>query len=383
MYSVPPISVLIKPASSKCNLKCQYCFYHDVSNRRAVADFGFMSPETIETIIRKVLQFASGYATFSFQGGEPTLCGIDFFESVIRLQNKFNVNHVRINNCLQTNGLLVDSQWADFLHNHNFLVGLSLDGPQSFHDRHRVDAQGKGTWERVMQTSLLFNEYKVEYNILFVVTKLSARHPDELYNFFKRHNFNFLQFMPCIDPENNQRGRYPYSLEPPHFTFFLKHFFDQWFTDFMSGREVSVRYFDNLVRMAAGMPHEMCSLLGACQCQFVFEADGSVYPCDFYVTDEWKLGSIHENELTGLYESANSRRFRQSSLSTASICRDCKWKFLCRGGCRRDRENPLSKELERNYYCESYAAFLPLTYPRLIDVARYVQKVRSQSASVR
>jgi uncharacterized protein len=378
MDSVPPISVLIKPASSKCNLKCQYCFYHDVSNSRSVADLGFMSPETLEKIIRKVLQFASGYATFSFQGGEPTLCGIDFFEAVVKLLNQHNVNNVKINRCIQTNGLLIDGKWAEFLHDQNFLVGLSLDGPQRFHDQHRVDAGGKGTWERVMQTSLLLDEYKVDYNILFVVNKLTARHPQELYNFFKRHNFNFLQFMPCIDPENNQRGLYPYSLEPQYYTFFLKHFFDKWCTDFMGGREVSIRYFDNLVRMAAGLPHEMCSLLGSCQCQFVFEADGSVYPCDFYVTDEWKLGNIAENELPGLYHSDNSRRFRQSSLSTASICQDCKWKFLCRGGCRRDRENPLTGGLERNYYCESYAEFLPYAYPRLMEVARYVQKVQSR-----
>jgi uncharacterized protein len=378
MYSVPPISVLIKPASSKCNLKCQYCFYHDVSNNRAVADFGFMSLETLETIIRKVLQFASGYATFSFQGGEPALCGIDFFESAVKLMDRHNVNNVKINKCLQTNGLLVDSKWAAFLHDNGFLVGLSLDGPAAFHDQHRVDARGKGTWERVMQTSAIFDEYKVEYNILFVVNKLSARRPDELYNFFKRYNFNFLQFMPCIDPENSKRGMQPYSLEPEYYTFFLKHFFDKWCSDFLGGREVSVRYFDNLVRMAAGLPHEMCGLLGSCQCQFVFEADGSVYPCDFYVTDEWKLGNISENDLPGLYNSDNSRRFRQSSLSTAPICQGCKWKFLCRGGCRRDRENPFTGELERNYYCESYAAFLPYAYPSLMEVARYVQKVQSQ-----
>jgi uncharacterized protein len=375
---MPPISALIKPASSKCNLKCEYCFYHDVANNRTVADYGFMSPETIEVIIRKVLQFASGYATFSFQGGEPTLCGIDFFESVVKLQNKLNINNVRINNCIQTNGLPVDRKWAQFLHDHNFLVGLSIDGPQDFHDKYRVDAGGGGTHERVMQTAALFNENKVEYNILFVVTNLTARHPDELYNFFKRKNFNFLQFMPCIDPEDEERGAHPYSLSPERYTFFLKHFFDKWCTDFMGGREVSVRYFDNLVRMASGMSHEMCSLRGSCQCQFVFEADGSVYPCDFYVTDEWKLGNIQESELVELYESDNCRRFIKSSLSAASTCLKCRWQFLCRGGCRRDRENTRTGELERNYFCESFSAFLPYAYPRLIDVAKYVQKVRSQ-----
>ena len=349
-----------------------------MANNRTVADFGFMPPETIEVIIRKVLQFASGNATFSFQGGEPALCGVDFFESVVNLQNKLNINQVRINNCIQTNGLLFNSRWAEFLHKYNFLVGLSLDGPQGIHDRHRVDALGRGTWDRVRQTVGLLNEHRVEYNILFVVTNLSARRPDELYNYFKRNKFNFLQFMPCIDPENSKRGIHKYSLSPERYAFFLKHFFDQWYADFMGGREVSIRYFDNLVRIAAGMPYEMCSLQGFCRCQFVIEADGSVYPCDFYVTDEWKLGNILEKELPELYESDNSGRFMRSSMSLASECQNCQWKFLCRGGCRRDRENTLTKELERNYFCRSFSEFLPYVYPRLLDIANYIRKAGLQ-----
>jgi uncharacterized protein len=378
---VPPISVLIKPASSKCNLNCKYCFYHDVANNRSVADFGFMSPGTAEMIIRKVLQFASGHATFSFQGGEPTLCGLDFFKSIIELQNKHNVNRVAINNCLQTNGILIDDKWAKFLHDHHFLVGLSLDGLRDLHDEYRVDKKGNGTYEKVMQTSAIFDKYKVEYNILFTVTNPAAQAPDALYDFFKSNNYNFLQFMPCIDPENNERGAAEYSLRPDNYTLFLERFFDKWYADFMGGREVSIRYFDNLVRMVMGMHPEMCSLLGSCQCQFVFEADGSVYPCDFYVTDAWKLGNIHNNELLELYESGNSKRFRESSLSTASICRSCKWNYLCRGGCRRDRENPRTKELERNYYCRSFQDFLEYAYPRLVKLAQYVKMLNSQSGS--
>jgi uncharacterized protein len=375
---VPPISVLIKPASGKCNLNCKYCFYHDVASSRAVADFGFMRPETIELIIKKTLQFASGYATFSFQGGEPTLCGIEFFKNVIGIQNKLNVNSVAINNCIQTNGILADEKWAEFLHDNHFLVGLSLDGPGDLHDAYRTYAKGKGTYAKVMQTAALFDKYKVEYNILFTVTNLTTHNPEKLYEFFKTNNFNFLQFMPCIDPEDNERGIHDYSLKPEQYTQFLKQFFDKWYLDFMGGREVSIRYFDNLVRMVMGQRPEMCSLLGSCQCQFVFEADGSVYPCDFYVTDEWKLGNIQQSELLELYESDNCKRFINSSLAAASDCRDCRWKYLCRGGCRRDRENPLTKELERNYYCQSYQDFIEYANPRLIKVAEYVKAYHSK-----
>jgi len=376
---VPPISVLIKPASSKCNLRCEYCFYHDVADNRTIADFGFMSLETIELIIKKVLQFATGYSTFSFQGGEPTLCGIDFFRSVVELEQKHNVNKVNINNCIQTNGILIDRKWAEFLHDHNFLVGLSVDGPDEYHDRYRVDARGAGTYQRVMQTSELLDTHRAEYNILFVVTNFTAGHPEELYNFFKNNKFNFLQFIPCLDPVNGERGVHRYSLNPDRYASFLKQFFDRWSADFMGGREVSVRYFDNLVRIIMGTRPEMCSLQGSCQCQFVFEADGSVYPCDFYVTDKWKLGNIYEDEILGLYESEKCKHFINSSLSAASTCLNCKWKFLCRGGCRRDKENTLTREPERNYYCESYYEFLEYAYPRLVEIARYVQKVRSQA----
>jgi len=374
---LPPISVLIKPASSKCNLKCEYCFYHDVASNRTVADFGFMSLETIDVIISKVLQFASGYATFSFQGGEPTLCGLDFFRSVVKLQNEHNGNKVAINNCIQTNGYLIDDEWARFLHDNKFLVGLSLDGPHDLHDRYRVDAAGKGTHERVVRTAALFNKHKVEYNILFVVTEATARRPDKLYDYYKANHYNFLQFMPCIDPEDTERGSNRYSLTPQSYAHFLKRFFDKWSADFLGGREVSVRYFDNLVRMVMGMSPEMCSLLGACQCQFVFESDGGVYPCDFYVTDEWKLGNIHEHGLLELYETDTCRRFIESSLTAAAACRDCQWKALCRGGCRRDRENPRTGELERNYYCESFTEFLNDAKPRLIELAQYVRKVNA------
>lgn len=370
---MPPVSVLIKPASSRCNLNCTYCFYHDVANSRSVADYGLMSLETIEAIIQKVLHFASGYATFSFQGGEPTLCGLDFFKSVVRLQEKHNVHNVSITNCLQTNGILIDGEWATFLHDKHFLVGLSLDGPDGIHDKYRIRTGGKGTFQKVMQTAALFNKCCVEYNILFTITGLTATHPDKLYEFFKAGDFNFLQFMPCIDPRDEERGAREYSLTPKQYAFFLKRFFDKWYADFMSGREISVRYYDNLVRMVMGASPEMCSLRASCQCQFVFEADGSVYPCDFYVADEWKLGSIFNNDIPGLYESDTCQRFIESSQSAAAECQQCRWKSLCRGGCRRDRESGRSGEMTRNYFCESYNDFLEYAYPRLLDVARYVQ----------
>ncbi len=369
---MPPVSVLIKPASSKCNMRCGYCFYHSISGSRKTADFGFMSPETIELIVEKVLRFAAGRATFSFQGGEPTLCGLSFFKNLVELQKKYNVNRVAVQNCLQTNGLLLDEAWCRFLRDNGFLVGLSLDGYRALNDRNRVDAAGRGAFDRIIEAAGLLNGYSVEYNVLFVVTDYAALHSDRLYGFFKSNGFNYLQFIPCIEPRGGAGNENGPSLSPENYTLFLKVFFDRWKSDLARGREISIRYFDNLVGMVMGAPPESCAMTGACGCQFVFEADGGVYPCDFYVTDEWRLGDIRRHDMMELYRSENSIRFMNASRRSRPECVSCRVYALCRGGCRRDREDDATGELGPNRFCESYKAFLGYAYPGLVEIAARV-----------
>ncbi|MBQ4040553.1 MAG: anaerobic sulfatase maturase [Oscillospiraceae bacterium] len=373
---MPAISVLIKPASSLCNLRCKYCFYHAIAESRETACYGLMSEEVLEQVIVKVLDFADGLATFSFQGGEPTMCGLNFFRKVVELQKKYNRKNVRINNCLQTNGTLLDEEWVKFLADNRFLVGLSLDGPDYIHNEYRVDAEGKGTHERVMETVRLFDKYKVEYNILFVVNSANSKKPERLYNYFKENGFNFLQFIPCIDPEGYARESFDFSLTNARFVTFLKGFFDKWYNDISKNVEVSVRYFDNLVRIAMGMGPETCSMLGSCRCQFVFEADGSVYPCDFYVTDEWQMGNIADMSIQEMFESVNSQRFIHSSMRVEKECGECKWYRLCRGGCRRDRQDNLTGELGVNTYCSAYKEFFEYAYERIVKLANKFRPVR-------
>ena len=369
---MPPISVLIKPASGKCNLRCEYCFYKDIAENRDIPDFGFMNLDTLETIVRKVLEFADRTATFSFQGGEPTLCGLDYFRNFVAYQKKYNNKNVAITNCIQTNGVLLDESWAEFLKSNNFLVGLSLDGPQELHDKYRKDMQGDGTYSTVIQKARLLEKYGVDFNILFVVTRDLVGKPGKLYSFFQRNNFKYLQFIPCIDPMAEKRGVLRYSLLPAEYTQFLKKFFDRWSEDILSGNDVSIRYFDNLVRILMGQEPETCSMRGTCSCQFVFEADGSCYPCDFYVTDKWKLGNIDEMGIVELFETETSQRFLKTSTAVAQDCLCCRWRQLCRGGCRRDREDILNSVLAKNYYCRAYNDFLSYAYPKLTEIARYV-----------
>lgn len=380
---MPPLTILVKPSSSNCNLRCKYCFYHSVAGIREVPSYGLMSLDMLEIIVKKSLEFADGICTFAFQGGEPTLVGLDFFKHLVSLQKKYNSKNVKVNNAIQTNGILINDAWAEFLAENNFLVGLSLDGPKDIHDALRYDANGDGTFIRVMNAVKLFNKHKTEYNILAVVNSYVARHVHKVYSFFKRNNFRYLQFIPCLDPLNERPGSFEYSLSPERYAYFLKNLFDLWYEDVINGNMISIRHFDNLVGMLMGYPPEMCGMSGVCNCQFVIEADGGVFPCDFYVIDEWYLGNIKDMGFEELKHSENGKKFVEASLFVDAKCKECKWFNLCRGGCRRHREPYMpmppaeqpsllvQPSLVLNYFCTSYSEFFEYAATRLWHLARY------------
>lgn len=362
--AMPPISLLIKPASSNCNMRCKYCFYYDIAENRSTESYGMMDTELLEEVIKKALAYADQACTFAFQGGEPTLAGLDFYKKLIEFEKKYNIKKVQIYNALQTNGYVIDEQWAKFLSDNKFLVGISLDGPKDIHDVNRIDAQGRGSFNNVMNAIKLFNKYKVEYNILFVVNGYVARHANKVYNFFKSNNFRYIQFIPCLDALNEQHGTKEFSLKPERFTYFLKNLFDLWYEDIMNGDIFSIRYFDNITGMLRGYRPEACGMQGQCQCQFVVEANGGVYPCDFYATDEWLLGNIKDQGLHELRDSETCRKFIEESMQVDAACRECKWFNLCRGGCRRDREPITGGKAGLNYFCESYKNFFEYSWTR-------------------
>jgi len=183
---MPPLNILIKPVSGACNLRCRYCFYTDVAEKRIQQNYGIMTEETLDVIVRKALEYGDSYVGFAFQGGEPTIAGLDFYRRLMELEAKYNRKGLRIGNAIQTNGILIDAEWARFFAENQFLVGLSLDGPKEIHDLNRIDFRDKGSYNQVMKTVHLFNQYHVEYNILSVVSKLVARHIEQVYNFFMK-----------------------------------------------------------------------------------------------------------------------------------------------------------------------------------------------------
>jgi uncharacterized protein len=371
---MPPLSVLIKPSSSMCNLRCKYCFYHDVSDRRENKSFGFMDHDTAEILIKKSLDFADGYCSFAFQGGEPTLSGLKFYEDFCDTVNKYNKNNIEIRYSIQTNGIAIDDSWAAFLKKHNFLVGLSLDGYKDINDSLRIRPDGKGTFNQIMKTVSTFKKHKVDFNILCVVTGYVARHIRKIYSFFKECGFRYLQFIPCISPIKEEENE-GFFLSSKRYEYFLKTLFDGWYNDFMKGIYISIQHIDNNILTLNGQPPFLCAMTGKCSCQFVIEADGGVYPCDFYVTDGWCLGNI--TDLTMSFKefrsSENGQKFMSVNNNPANECTGCQWYFICRGGCRRYREPVVGDFMSQNKYCEAYKSYYSYAFDRMQQVAQIVR----------
>lgn len=368
-----PINVMIKPASASCNLRCKYCFYADEAAIRQVPNYGKMSRETLEEVVRLFMQNARGSCTFAFQGGEPTLAGLDFFEDVVRLEQKYSRPGLRVTNALQTNGMVIDADWCRFLAKNHFLVGLSMDGVKQTHDLYRQGPGGAGSFAQVQRAAQLMTQHGVEFNILTVVTRQLAKNITTVYNSYIKRGYLYHQYIPCMDALESQRGGEEYSLTPKEYGEFLKKLFDLWFNDLRRGFVVSVRYFDNLMMMLNGRPPESCAMAGHCNVQYLVEADGSVFPCDFYALDAFRLGRIPENTLEELDQKRKEIRFIEDSLQKPAKCQACPWLALCRGGCRRDCvDGPASL----NYYCESYREFFAYAAPRLRQAADFLARTQ-------
>lgn len=367
---MPVASILIKPASSACNIKCKYCFYRSLSEQRDKSFCGMMTLETLEVLVKKALEYADDFCSFAFQGGEPTLAGLDFYKKLIEFQQKYNYKKVTIQNTIQTNGMVIDDDWAGFFAENHFLVGLSLDGNRRVNSL-RVDSNDDEIFNRLMQTIKCFDKYKVEYNIVSVVTKLSTQNVRYTYNFFKSKGFMYQQFIPCLDESPDKSSEY--SLSPKEYGNYLNELFDLWYEDFNHGYNLDIRTFSNWVQMAAGYRPESCGMLGRCICYFVVEGDGSIYPCDFYCTDEWKLGTVNDG-FDVLADSEKAKSFVGCSLPINEKCKKCKYFALCRGGCRRWREPFVNGEPALNCLCEAYEMFFEHCADRIYLLGKVLRK---------
>lgn len=330
------ISVMLKPASSLCNLRCRYCFYADVSDSRDVRSFGVMERDTARRILENIFSRteAGDAVTLAFQGGEPTLAGLDFFRyftaEAERLRGKTKLSYA-----LQTNGTLLDEDWCRFFKAHDFLIGLSLDGMQAVHDANRVDAAGKGSYARVRAAKALLEKHGVEYNVLAVLSNALARHPQQVWSFLCREDVRYVQFIPCLGGLDGGASRY--SLTPERFATFYTQLFRLWSADFERGNYRSVKLFDDLINLLVDGSRNACGLTGQCQPQIVVEADGGVYPCDFYALDEYRVGSLADSPIDELYGKEAMGDFRARPTEKLALCEDCPYAPICGGGCPRMR----------------------------------------------
>lgn len=371
---MPPISVLMKPASGMCNMRCEYCFYCDEMEKRTTESFGFMSEETLKNVIRRTLSRAEGFASYAYQGGEPTLRGIDFFKKAVAFQKQYNRRGIQVNNALQTNGYLLDEEWCLFLKENQFLVGLSVDGTAEYHNALRHTKSGEDTFDRVCRSAGLMDRYGVDYNILTVVTPRIAENIEEIYREYEGRGWHYQQYIACLDPLGEPCGGTAYSLTPEAYGTFLDRLFGLWYRDYKKGRQPYIRQFENYIGMAKGYPPEACDQRGTCGIQNVVEADGSVYPCDFYMLDEYRLGNFNTDRLDRIDERRKEIGFVERSRLLNEACGKCEYYRLCRGGCQRNREYNERTGQYENYFCRAYQIFFDRWYE---EIMREFGQVRS------
>ena len=367
---MPPISVLIKPSSGMCNMTCDYCFYCDETQKRTQKSYGFMSEATLKNVIRKTMLRAEGTACYTFQGGEPTLRGLDFFEKVLFYQKQYNKKGVQVYNSLQTNGLFMDETWCRFLRENRFLTGISLDGIQKTHDACRHNRKDNApTFDRICKSIALLETHHVEFNILTVVNQTVSQNIQEIYAFYKRQKWNFQKYIACLDPLKEPHGQNSYSIPPESYGQFLTELFRLWYKDWKKNRQPYIRQFENYIAILLGQFPESCDQRGTCSIQYAVEADGSVYPCDFYMTDEYRLGNFNEHRLDEIDAKRREISFLERSLLLDQSCKLCTYYSLCKGGCQRNRDwNPETKTYQ-NYFCQSYRMFFDSCLDGLTEAA--------------
>jgi len=362
------LSVMLKPSSSKCNLNCKYCFYHSIANAREVEDYGFMKKETLEEIIEKIKTYCNGgQCIMGIQGGEPLLRGIDFYKDLMKYVNENSNNCTTFRYSIQTNGTLITEEWARFFKENNILVGISLDGSKDIHNLNRLDYSGKGSFNDVVRGIKLLQKYGVNFNILVVVTPIVARKIESCYKFFKKNDLRYLQFIPCLDSfESKEDGtKNKFSLTSKEYTIFLIKLFDLWYADVVNNDFVSIRYFDNILGLFLGHNYEACDMNGRCSCQHIIESDGSVYPCDFYTYEKHSIGNILNETFDDMHNKEYTKEFILESLNVSNKCKQCKFYTVCRGGCKRYREN---QKDNLNYLCDSYYQFFDYSLDKFREI---------------
>jgi len=344
-------SLLIKPASAVCNLDCSYCFYLDrEADPYKSLPARRMTTETLERLVDTWLFYSYPASTFAFQGGEPTLAGLPFFEKVVEFQKHYGRNGQSVSNALQTNAILIDDHWARLFKEYNWLLGVSLDGPQEVNDLYRYNKEGRGTWKRVIQSIETLQKHHVEFNCMCVLSQANVDKPRELYRFYRSLGVDNLQFIPLAEFDG-KGNPLPFTIAPEQYGRFLCEVFDLWWPD---RRKVRIRFFDNTAEALAGMKPGTCTMHETCDSYVVVEYNGDVYPCDFFVEGGWKIGNMTLDSWSEI--ARRQRRFSFASKKTLAHpeCQVCEYQSICHGGCPKFRHGPNGRFEDLDYFCSAY-----------------------------
>ncbi|MGF1758231.1 anaerobic sulfatase maturase [Photobacterium sagamiensis] len=366
--------VMAKPSSSVCNLDCEYCFYLEKENLYPERKKNWrMSDETLEAYIKQNIDAQDNVdVDFSWQGGEPTLLGLEFFQKAIELQEKYKGSH-RIHNAFQTNGILLNDEWCQFLKKHNFLIGISIDGPAELHDNYRVNRAGRPSHAKVMDSIALLKKHGVNFNTLTVVNAENVKHPEKVYDFLTGIGSTFLQFIPIVERKSTEVTKDGLQLVNPNFEYeanvtpwsapskqygeFLNRIFDHWIKKDV-GR-IFVNIFDNTLATWCKEPANLCTFSETCGHAFVLEANGDLYNCDHFVYPEHLVGNIHESSIRELNQDDKAFTFGQDKKDKLTKqCVECEFRFACHGGCPKHRFiTSKSGQPGHNYFCEGYESY--------------------------
>jgi uncharacterized protein len=372
-------SVLVKPTGPRCNLDCTYCFYLEKDELFGRKKIYKMSDDILRNMVKQVMWQGGQNLSFGWQGGEPTLMGLPFFERAVEYQVRFGQQGQTVGNGLQTNGILLNEDWALFLRDAQFLVGLSLDGPAHIHDKYRRFPSGRSSWDYVVKARDTLLNKGVEVNALVVVNDYSVKHAQDIYEYHKSNGLNHMQFIPCVEPDHDDPTKAAgYSVDADSFGDFLCDIFDLWSQDFKNGRPTtSIRWFDSVFYTYVGYEAPECTLLKECGVYVVVEHNGNVYSCDFFVEPKWHLGNLMENKLDDLLNSPLQNEFGKVKTQLPPECHTCQWLKHCWGGCPKDRQGDPADN-GSNHFCRSYIKFFEHADAKLKKLAE--QWKREQQA---
>ncbi len=356
-------SLLIKPVSAVCNLDCAYCFYldreadpyRDLPGRR-------MSLEVLERMVDSYLFYSYPNSVFAFQGGEPTLAGLSFFEKLIEFQQQYGRNGQSVSNSLQTNGILINEHWCRLLRDYNWLVGVSIDGPEGMHDRYRLNRGSQGTWRQVMRAIETLKTHRVEFNVLCVLSQANVERPREVYRFLRSIGVDNIQYIPLAEFDG-QGNPLPFTISAEQYGRFMLETFELWWPE---RRRVRIRLFDNIAEAIAGQKPGNCTMHETCDSYVVVEYNGDIYPCDFFVQREWKLGNLMEDSWEQIARRRRRLEFATKKTLPRPECQVCEYESLCHGGCPKLRHGPQRRFEDLDYFCQAYK----MIYARCLEPLR-------------